>query len=278
MRNVRRPRADRLAIGLRLLFAALVVVLGATIAPRAAHAAGTVTIANLSPTENNGRWKLQMTINYGSTPHIGHVPMLFIFTPTMLYERALTDQTGDRPILNKVPLKNQQSINESMDVGFSDASGKVFSTTKFDFVVNRDRGFEAGEYTLEIKRADDGARMGNIQKLKLMGDNPIVDRRAMVFSGEKKEKKATGDAAKPADDSAEKKTEEAPAEADSKPAEEPAAETETAPAPPPVPPQQGGCGCRTASGDDSSAGFAALALGAALIALRGAKRRAAARS
>jgi MYXO-CTERM domain-containing protein len=259
-----------------MLFAALILA-GMSLAPRAAHAAGTVTIANLSPQENDGRWKLQMSINYGSVPHIGHIPMLFIFTPTVLYERALTDQSGERPILNKIPLQNQQAINESMDVGFSDASGKVFALTKFDFVIRRDRGFEAGEYKLEIKRADDGVRMGNVVTLKLLGDNPIVDRRAISFAGEKKKDK------KPADDAAksggeEEKKNDAATEPGGDPAAEPAASTEMDPsAPPPVPPKQGGCGCRVADDASHYEGLAALALGAA-FALRRTRRRASAAS
>ena len=96
-----------------------------------------------------------------------------------------------------------------MDVGFSDATGKIFKVTKFDFVIRRDHGFEAGEYDLKIKREDDGVQMGQTIRLVLKGDNPIVDRRAIVFAGDKpKSKKVEAD--KPADE--EKKDEPAPAE------------------------------------------------------------------
>jgi MYXO-CTERM domain-containing protein len=245
----------------------------ALLAPRPALAAGTVSVANLSPQENDGRWKLQMTINYGSLPHLNHIPMLFIFTPTVLYERTLTDQSPERPIINKIPLQNQQAINESMDVGFADASGKTFAITKFDFVIRRDRGFEAGEYKLEIKRAGDMTRVGNVMTLKLLGDNPVVDRRAIVFAGEKKkEKKAEGtDAAKTSGD-AEKKDESAPAEATGDaPAEDPAASgdgSESGAEPPPVEPKQGGCGCRVGPERASPLGILALALGAGLLGVR----------
>src|SRR4051812_47454088 len=104
MRNDRPKHRSRIAVALRILLAAL-IAFGMSLAPRAAHAGGTVSIASLSPTESDGRWKLNMTINYGSTPHIGHIPMLFIFTPTVLYERALLDASGDRPILNRIPLQ-----------------------------------------------------------------------------------------------------------------------------------------------------------------------------
>lgn len=271
-----RPRPPSSAgAALRLLSAALfgfVFVFAAlALVPRAALAAGTVNVANLSPQENDGRWKLQMTINYGSMPHINHVPMLFIFTPVVLYERTLTDQSPERPILNKIPLQNQQAINESMDVGFADASGKTFSTTKFDFVIRRDRGFEAGEYKLEIKRSTDGARMGNVMTLKLLGDNPIVDRRAIVFAGEKKKEKKPAEEAKPAGENAEKAGEPTEAPAGEPPPDETGAAgdgSESGAEPPPVAPKQGGCGCRVHEDSASPFGLLALALGVVLLVVR----------
>lgn len=271
MRSSRPHAFRRLVAALRLLAMAVVLAAG-SLAPRAALAAGTVQVANLSPQENDGRWKLQMTINYGGVPHLNHIPMLFIFTPTVLYERTLTDQSPERPIINKIPLQNQQAINESMDVGFADASGKTFAITKFDFVIRRDRGFEAGEYKLEIKRAGDMVRVGNVMTLKLLGDNPVVDRRAIVFAGEKKKEKQAEppDTAKTSGESA-RATEEPAAGASNTPAEEPAASTdgsESGAEPPPVPPKQGGCGCRVGPESASPFGMWALAFGAVLLALR----------
>lgn len=254
-------------IGLGALMALLVVAL-----PSAAHAAGTVQIKNTQPEEADGRWKLNMTINYGATPHLAHIPMIFAFEHTVHYERALTDKSGDKPVLVKQPLSNQQPINESMDVGFSDGTGKVFNITKFDFVVRRDRGFEAGEYTLKIKRAGDGVAVGTPQKIVLKGDNPIVDRRAIVFSGEKKSKQQEGGGDKAGsgekkDDAAdgEKKEPETP---DPTPADrDPSPETDTPVGPPPEAPKQGGCGCRLADTGAPSP-IAALLLGLGAVAAR----------
>ena len=270
----RRGRLAALSRRLHLPIAAL-ALLGALLAtPLAAYAAGTVTITDRSPKEDDGRWKLKMSINYGTTPHMAHVPMIYSFTQTVHYERALTDQSPEKPILNRIPMKGQQSINESMDVGFSDGSGKIFTITKFDFVIRRDRGFEAGEYDLKITRAADGVQMGQTQKITLQGDNPVVDRRALVFSGEKKKKdEAKKDEAKKDEPAAEKASEEK-----SEPAAE-AAETppEAAPAeaPPPVAPKQGGCGCRVA-GEGGAAGGAAALAAAGLGALAARRRRRAA--
>lgn len=265
--------APRRAAGrlLRLLVAAL---FGLLVLPRSARAAGTVSLSTREPVEVDGKWKMNMTFDYGSVPPLPHIPMLFVFTPTMLYERSLTDKTGDKPILNRIPLQNQQTINESIDVGFSDASGKVFKVTKFDFAIRRDHGFEAGEYDLQIKRSDDGVQMGQTIKLVLKGDNAVVDRRAITFAGEKKPKKdEKKDNAGDSGDA--KKTD------DAKPADPAESKAETPPeessGPPPVPPKQGGCGCRVGGVEGPPGAIAALAvvgLGAALTARRRARRAA----
>jgi MYXO-CTERM domain-containing protein len=251
----------------RLLRLIAAVVLGAIFLSRPAYAAGTVSLSTREPVESDGKWKLNMSIDYGGIPHLPHIPMLFSFTPTALYERALTDKTGDKPIQNRIPLQNQQSINESIDVGFSDASGKVFKVTKFDFAIRRDHGFEAGEYDLKITRADDGVQMGQTIKLTLKGDNPVVDRRAITFAGEKKPKK---DDKK--DDGADKKAADKPAEsAEAKPEDKAEMPPEDPAGPPAVPPKQGGCGCRVGGAADTEEGGAALVLiglGAALWARR----------
>lgn len=266
--------APRRAAGrlLRLLVAAL---FGLLVLPRSARAAGTVSISTREPVEVDGKWKMNMTVDYGGVPPLPHIPMLFIFTPTMLYERALTDKTGDKPVLNKIPLQNQQTINESIDVGFSDASGKVFKVTKFDFAIRRDHGFEAGEYDLQIKRSDDGVQMGQTIKLVLKGDNVVVDRRAITFAGEKKPKKKDEKKDDAGDSGDAKKAEEAkPAEAAESKAEAPPEESS---GPPPVPPKQGGCGCRVggdAGPEGAVAALAVVGLGAALTARRRARRAA----
>jgi MYXO-CTERM domain-containing protein len=251
-------------------FLVLLAVLGPA---RAVFAAGTVIISNTQPTENDGKWKLQMTINFGGVPPMPHVPMLFSFTPTALYERDLTDKSPEKPVMVRIPLVNQQGNNESMDVGFSDASGRVFPTTKFDFTVRRERGFEAGEYDLKITREGDGVQVGQIIHLTFKGDNPVVDRRAIVFSGEKP-KKVKDD--RPAADSSDAKKD-APAAGGDEKKDEPAAdgdEKKDVPAPPPVPPKQGGCGCRVGpEGEVPVGALAAIALAGAFVARTRRQRR-----
>jgi hypothetical protein len=251
-------------------------------APGLAHAVGTAKVEAAKVKEEDGKWKLKMVIDLGKPPDIPHVPMVFSFTPTMLYERNLTDESPEKPVIIKKPLQNQPAINESMDVGFSNVTGETFKLTKFNFMLRRDRGIEAGEYTLEIKRVSDGTSVGGKIKLILDGDNPIIDRRAISFVGDsgkkKKDDKAAGD--KPAGD----------APASDKPTAPPSSKEETdaalgvdAEAPPPepnlggpdpVPPKQGGCGCELAGEPVASpldAPLLALALPLGMLAL--ARRR-----
>ena len=251
-------------------FCAAVLVLAiAVLAPRVARAGGTVTVTDASPKEDEGKWKLKMTMNFGGVPPTAHIPMNFEFTQTVLYERSLTDASPKTPVLTKKALQNQTPINESMDVGFSDASGKIFNITKFDFVIRRDHGFEAGEYNLVITRTSDGAKMGSAIKITLQGDNEVVDRRAMVFSGEKPKKADE----KKAD---EKKDDPVPSDAapsgSAVPGEGEGGDVPPVETPPATPPKQGGCGCRVADPTpDSAFGIAAIA-GIALLAERRRRR------
>jgi MYXO-CTERM domain-containing protein len=250
----------------RLLLLAF-FLLGFSLVSRDANATGSVSLSTREPVEVDGKWKLVMTIDFGSVPHLPHIPMLVVFTPTVHYDLSLTDKSPEKPVLIKQPLQNQQPINEGLDVGFSDASGKIFKITKFDFVIRRDHGFEAGEYDIKIKREDDGVQLGQTLKLVLKGDNPVIDRRAITFAGEKKSKKddAKKDDAKK--DDAPKENETPLENAEPRP-------DEMAPAPPPVEPKQGGCGCVVA-GDAANGGataLAALALGA-IVTLRRRTRR-----
>jgi MYXO-CTERM domain-containing protein len=260
----RPPSHARARLALASLFFALIALL----APGLALAAGTVTVGNTSPQESSSRWKLNMTIDYGSVPHLAHVPMVFSFEPTALYERSLTDKSPEKPVITTVPLKNQQGINVSMEVGFSDATGKTHKITKFDVSLKRDNGFEAGEYTMTI-RTSDGVKIGSPVKLKLMGDNPVIDRRAISFVGDGKKKP---DAKKDEPKADEPKPEPS---SDEPKADEPKAEPAASADPPPaVAPKQGGCGCRLeGEGDARREPLYGLA-GLALVGLFLARRRA----
>ncbi len=83
--------------------------------------------------------------------------------------------------MNRQSLQNQNPMVESLDVGFSDATGKIYPGTNFDFGLKRERGFEAGEYKVQI-RTSEGTDIGAPATLILKGDNPVVDRRAIAFN------------------------------------------------------------------------------------------------
>jgi hypothetical protein len=203
------PRTHTLLTLARLLFVAALALVGL---PRAAYALGSVKAEKTTLEEVDGRWKLKMTIDHGSVPDIAFVPMLFSFEQTMHYERALTEASPDKPELIKKSLVNQQPINESMDVGFGDGSGKTFKGTKFDFVIRRDRGFEAGEYKLTIKKADGGQTMGQPIRLVLNGENPVIDRRPISFVGDKAGKDGKAKSADKPKDGADKPKKDEPSE------------------------------------------------------------------
>jgi MYXO-CTERM domain-containing protein len=241
-----------------------------------ASAAGSITYSKTSIQETSGSWHLQMTIVYGGKPKLAHVPMRFTFTPVAFYESYLDDKHGDKPQKRTIPLTGQTPLNESVDVDFADTRGTIFDRTRFDFNISRSHNFAAGEYDVVVHRAD-GAQIGGKQKLMLLGDNDVIDRRAISFVDSSKKKDNKPVTAAPAgSESAPAEATPAAAESTPDPASSAGAPAEGA-APDPaaaekVPPKSGGCGCRTAGGSTSSSG-AFAALGLASVTLLRARRR-----
>lgn len=166
------------------LFALLAAIAMLLSFPSAAHAAGTFKLRSTEVNEVSGAWHIYMTIELPKPPLTAHQPMRFLFTKTMVYERSLVDGR-DEPVINRQALQNQSPSVESVDVGFSDPTGKIFKGTRFDFGLNRARGYEAGEYKVEV-RTSDGTTIGQPAKLILKGDNPVVDRRSIAFNAKDK--------------------------------------------------------------------------------------------
>lgn len=241
-----------------------------------AFAFGTVNMKSTSLDEVDERWKLEMDINYGSVPEMGHIPFDFVFTMTTYYEYSITD--GDKePVIRPKPMQNQQPSRESVDIDFADAKNKVWPRTKFQIAIKRDRGFEAGEYTLVIKRSSDGATMGQPIRLRFNGKNKLVDRRAMDFT---KNADAGAPKGKGKDKATEEKKDESSAPAAAEPTEakteEGAKGEEEAKAPPPVEKRPGshGCGCSTVGSQSASWAAAGLGLlGATVLVSRRRRRR-----
>ncbi len=216
---------------------------------------------SVSPTkselEDNGTgWKLNITIKLGKKPATAHQPMRFVFTPQVLYETFLDDTKPGEQTRNIPQGKDVEPLIENLDVSFGDVQGNLWETTKFDFPLKRERGFQAGEYSVAIQDTD-GKAVGSAFKIKLAGKNTVIDRRAMVFAGGGPKKKPE-----------EKKPDAPPADnAAAAPAETPAPATTTPPGvgqvaaepPPEVKPKQGGCGCQLPGGESTPAGSAVLA-------------------
>ncbi len=152
-----------------------------------AAAYGNYRMRSTEAQESGGQWHLYLRIDLPNAPALPHMPMKFMFTLQTEYERALTDNSKD-PVLNRIPMQNQLPKVESMDVDFSDATGKIFKTTNYDFSLTRARGYEAGEWKMQIRTAD-GQDIGSSQMITLRGDNPVVDRRSISFSAKPKEAK-----------------------------------------------------------------------------------------
>jgi hypothetical protein len=166
------------------VFALLAAIATLVAFPRAAHAIGTFKLKSNEATEVSGAWHIYVTIELPKAPLTAHQSMKFLFTKTTVYERSLIDGHNE-PVVNRQPLENQTPSVESLDVDFADPSGKIFKGTRFDFGLTRTRGYEAGEYKVEV-RTSDGTTIGAPSHLILKGDNPVVDRRAIAFNAKEK--------------------------------------------------------------------------------------------
>lgn len=236
----------------------------------AAWAQGRVQWKSKTVKESDESWKIEVTIFLNKAPDVSLVPMRFSFTPVAYYERALVDNR-EEPVRVVKPLQNRQPLVESVDVGFMDTgTGKVEKRTRFSLRLTRARGYEAGEYDIEIKDARSNQSIGTKQTLALEGDNPVIDRRAMDFSAEKE---------KPKKD--EPEPEAAPSKAASEYSPDDPAYWEGGPSepepqeedrPPPASMREGGCGCHVVGRSGLSAPFS-LSLGVALFGVTLVRRR-----
>jgi hypothetical protein len=149
-----------------------------------ALAAGSARLKTPEVQEVSGAWHVFVTIELPRAPATPHVPMRFVLQKTAVYERSLTDSSKE-PVNNRMTLQNQTPTTESIDVDFANPQGKVFKGTNFDFGLTRTRGYEAGEYLLQI-RTPDGVDIGSKMALTLKGNNDVVDRRSITFDAKAK--------------------------------------------------------------------------------------------
>jgi MYXO-CTERM domain-containing protein len=209
-----------------------------------------------------GSWHIELTITLNRAPDMPTVPVKFEFKENTYYERYKDDAHGDKPVIRRVPTPGKQPIVESSDIGFLDPSdGKIQKRTRFSFKITRGHGFEAGDWTVTIRDARNGQILGHATRLILEGENPVVDRRSMVFAGTVKKKEEKKEEAE--EESSEPNPEEDEANWPETTDEElygPTHEGE-------VEEKPGGCGCRAAGGSGPvlplALGLAALAIGVA---------------
>lgn len=186
-----------------LRFAVVLCALFALLTHQTAYASGQVKIKNTTIDEQSGAWRVIVSlIQLPKAPTLKRVPMRFIFTQNVIYERSLVDGKSE-PVTSRIQVNNASAKQETLDVDFSDTSGKVFNQTRYDFGITRDSGYVAGEYTLKVRTAE-GTDVGAPINLILKGDNAVTDRRTMAFNAkDPKIKKVEGvdaGAPKPAGD------------------------------------------------------------------------------
>jgi hypothetical protein len=266
--------ASRLATA---AFAGLVALATLLVFPSQAFAAGSFKLKSGAVNEVGGAWHVFVTVELPRAPTLAHVPMKFLFTKEAVFERALIDG-HDGPVTNRMVLQNQTPQVESLDVDFSNGSGKIFKVTRFDFSLSRERGYEAGEYSVKV-RTSDGVEIGGTGRLTMNGENPVVDRRAITFNAKDKSvKKIPGygedggvaENGPPKNDTDETPVQSSEVQATGTAApfippdaynKQPEEEVKTRPA---------GCGCVVAgaSGSDGLLGLGGFAFGLALVGLR----------
>jgi hypothetical protein len=240
-------------------FIAAVLSIGVLALAGAARAGGRVEWKSKTLKENSNHWTIDVSIYLNKAPDVGTLPMRFSFEPVVYYERALMDGK-DGPQERKVPLEGKPPLVESVDVGFMDpGSGKIEKRTKFNFQVTRGHGFEAGEYDVTIRDGRTDVALGSPTHLIFEGENEVVDRRAMVFSGDDKKKKAKDDSDGDKKDDAPKKKELTPDDPGYWEGGPKNTEQQEKVEP------KSGCGCRVQGGnarmDELGVAAAALALG-----------------
>jgi len=245
----------------------LVMLLGCLLVAAPVLAAGRVEWKSKSVAERDSKsWRIELTIYLGKAPDTAYVPMKFEFQPTSYFERSMND--GDKLIERTVPLVHQQSIIETVDVGFLDpGTAKIQNRTKFSFNVTRAHDYAAGEYKVTIYDLRNDSKIGTPTNITLKGENEIIDRRSITFGGGEKKKK------KPEEEKKDEEKKDEAAESDDAAAEEEKSEQvdlqdtsdEDLENDGEVKEKPGGCGCRMAGSETSSGAFlGVLLLGSAL--------------
>lgn len=241
-----------------------------------AAAAGRIEWGNktIKPRADGNSWNVDIKIFMGKAPDVPTVQMKFEFDQKLYYERAMMD--GDKLVTRNVPIEGKLPVFETVDVGFLDpATSKIENRTRFTFKLHRDHGLDCGEYRVTVRDTRNGQMVGAPITLILSGENEVIDRRSIVFTGEKKKKKeepkkVDGEPGAAAEDAPKKKAEpaaEAPPANEVPPADEPPAGDN----PETIKKKPGGCGCHVPGNSPHDVAYGSLLVVAAGLAM--ARRR-----
>ncbi len=230
---------------------------------------------NLKPRSDGNSWNVDIKIFMAKPPDVPTVQMKFTFDQKLYYERAMVD--GDKLVTRSVPIEGKQPVTETVDVGFLDPeTSRIESRTRFTFKLHRDHGLDCGEYKVTVRDTRNGQIIGAPITLILGGENEIIDRRSIVFTGgtkkkpKKDEAKEGAEASEGATEDKEKKksSEAAPQAASAN--EVPPPDESTADNPETIKKKPGGCGCRVSgrvTGPSSDA-LLLLSVAAGLVVVR----------
>jgi len=266
-------------------FLSLACTLMVLLVAAAAAAAGRIEWGNktLKPRSDGNSWNVDIKIFMPKPPDVPTIQLKFEFLQRVYYERAMVD--GDKLVTRNVPIEGKQAVVETVDVGFLDpATSRIESRTRFTFKLHRDHGLDCGEYKVTVRDTRSGQIVGSPMTLILGGENEVIDRRSIVFSGEKKKEKKkekteegasgeSGSASKDAtkDDATKKKAEPA-AETEPPPANEVPPNDEPASNPETIKQKPGGCGC-TVPGNTPSGSASLVFVAAGIVLARRRSRR-----
>jgi len=246
----------------------------------AAFAAGRIEWKSktLKPNSENNAWNIEVTIYLPNPPDVPSVPVKFTFDQQVYFEQSMVD--GDQIVKRDVPITGKQPIVEGVDIGFLDpTSGTIQKRTRFSFKIHRDHGFECGIYKITVRDTRNNQIIGQPTTITLGGENEVIDRRSIVFSGEKKKEKKPAETTEAPSSSNDASKESASSESGSTTEQDSVANTpknelppeDDADQPQEIKEKPGGCGCRLAQSRHGASGGLWLALG--LVALSFRRRR-----
>jgi len=251
-----------------------------------AAAAGRIDWGNnktLKPRSDGNSWNIDIKIFLPRPPDVPTIQLKFEFDQKVYYERAMMD--GDKLVTRNVPIEGKQPVTETVDVGFLDPeTSRIEKRTRFTFKLHRDHGFDCGEYKVTVRDTRNGQMVGAPTTLILGGENEVIDRRSIVFTGEKKKAKKTEDKKDKAEggeaagsEEPKKKAEKSESEAsdesaapakEAPPAEDPAADSSET-----IKKKPGGCGCRVPGHTETPSGWLLLAAASGLALARRGRAR-----